>query len=192
MRRLIPLILTGLLLAACGTTPPAATLGPSAGTPQAAATVVTTGLTPGAPPATEGPRQYTTDQPPLPAPGTIVAATEDPNAGLVFDSLTMERTGGIAGELLTVQVLSNGSVFRNGAASAISADQVTQIDGLLDQMNFFQMQGVFTAPGAGADLFTYAITVERAGASRTVTAQDGLIPPELQALITALVQLGQA
>lgn len=192
MRRLIMLVLTGLLLAACGTTPPEATSGPSAEATQSAVTNNTTGLTPGAPPATEGPRQYTTDQPPLPAPGTIVAATEDPNAGLVFDSLTLERTGGISGERLTVQVLSNGSVLRNGAASTISADQVTQIDALLDRMNFFQMQGVFTAPGAGADLFTYAITAERAGAVRTITAQDGLIPPELQTLITVLVQLGQA
>jgi hypothetical protein len=192
MRSLIPLILTGLLLAACGTTPPEATPGPSAEATQSAVTNNPTGLTPGAPPATEGPRQYTTDQPPLPAPGTIVAATEDPNAGLVFDSLTLERTGGISGERLTVQVLSNGSVLRNGAASTISADQVTQIDALLDRMNFFQMQGVFTAPGAGADLFTYAITAERAGAVRTITAQDGLIPPELQMLITVLVQLGQA
>ncbi len=192
MRRLIPLILIGLLLAGCGTPPPPTAPGSSSGTPQPVTTVNTTGLTPGAPPATEGPRQYTTDQPPLPVPGTIIAVTEDPNAGLVFDSLTMERTGGIAGELLTVQVLSNGSVFRNGSASTISGDQVMEIDSMLDQMNFFRMQGVFTAPGAGAELFTYAITVERAGASRTVTAQDGLIPPELQALITVLVQLGQA
>ncbi len=89
-----------------------------------------------------------------------------------------------------MEVHSDGTVIRNGVTSTISPDQVVFIDNLLDQINYFGIQGIFVMPGAGADLMKYRVTVDRAGASVTVDAQDGLIPPELTQLFSILRDLG--
>jgi hypothetical protein len=138
-------------------------------------------------------RSFSTDEPPLPIPGTIIApTTPDPDAGLIFDTILLERTGGLAGIPLTVEVKSDGTVTRDGVASTISPDQVTFLDNLLDQLNFFGLQGVFTAPGTSADTYHYALTVTRAGASRTIRAEDGFIPSEMVQLLSLLSDLGAA
>ena len=127
----------------------------------------------------------------LPLPGTIIPpATQDPDAGKLFDSVGLNRTGGITSKELDVVVTSDGSVTRDGVKSTIPADKVKQISDKLDQMGFFGMQGVFQSPGTSADIYTYNLTVERNGTSRTVTAQDGYIPPELADLLQVLSQLG--
>ncbi|MBZ0290379.1 MAG: hypothetical protein K8I30_22330 [Anaerolineae bacterium] len=132
-------------------------------------------------------RAYETDEAVLPLPGTMVAAaTPDPDVGLIFDTILFERTGGIAGIPLTIEIRSDGTVTRDGVASAITPDQVTLIDTVLDQLNFFGLQGVFTAPGTSADTYHYAVTVERAGSSRTIRAEDGFVPPELQQFLALL------
>jgi hypothetical protein len=136
-------------------------------------------------------RVFETGEPTQLIPGTIVAAsTPDLNAGLVFDSILLERTGGLAGIPLTIEVKSDGTVTRDGTASTISPDQVTLIDNILDQLNFFGLQGVFEAPGTSADVYQYSVTVTRAGSSRTVRADDGFLPPELQQLLLILTDIG--
>ena len=60
------------------------------------------------------------------------------------------------------------------------------LDSLLDQLNFFGLQGVFTAPGTSADTYQYSVTVNRAGSSRTIQAEDGFTPPELLQFLTLL------
>jgi hypothetical protein len=187
---LILSLIFALLVAACGgdatTQAPPATVDPAN---NANATAVVQATQP--PPApTSGAREYATGEPPLPIPGTLVApATEDPEAGLVFDVVYFNRTGGAAGQALSLQILSNGSGIFNDAAITISAEQVTQLDNLIDQIGFFGLQGVFTAPGTSAEVYKYDITVDRAGSSRSIKAQEGLIPRELAQLIDMLSQL---
>lgn len=192
MRRyLILSVVFALLLAACGgnapTQSPPATADP-ANSSNPTAVVAQATLPPPAP--TTGPREYATGEPPLPIAGTLVApATEDPEAGLVFDMVYFNRTGGAAGQAFSLQILSNGSGIFNDAAITISAEQVTQLDNLIDQIGFFGLQGLFTAPGTSAEVYKYDITVDRAGSSRTIKAQEGLIPNELAQLIDMLSQL---
>jgi hypothetical protein len=134
-------------------------------------------------------RAYETDEASsaLPLPGTLVApTTPDPDAGLLFDSIQFERTGGIAGKPLTIEIKSDGTVTRDGVASSITPDQVTLIDTVIDQLNFFGLQGVFVSPGTSADTYQYSVTVNRAGSSRTIKAEDGFAPPELQQLLSLL------
>ncbi|MEO8610024.1 MAG: hypothetical protein ABI690_19175 [Chloroflexota bacterium] len=132
-------------------------------------------------------RAYETGQPELPIPGTMIAATTpDPDAGLLFDTIDFERTGGIAGKPLSIQIKSDGTVTRDGVASTITADQVTLIDTVIDQLNFFGLQGMFQAPGTSADTYHYSVTVTRAGSSRKIDAEDGFVPPELQQFFTLL------
>lgn len=199
-RNLCLLWIVTLLLAACGgaATPPAPTADSSSGSPTTQATSALLAVTPdltatqaAAPTLAVQERSFGTDEPPLPIPGTIIApTTPDPDAGLLFDTILLERTGGLAGEPLTVEVKSDGTITRDGAASTILPDQVTFLDNLIDQLNFFGLQGVFAAPGTSADTYTYYVTVTRAGASRTIQAQDGFLPSELAQFLSLLSSLG--
>jgi hypothetical protein len=199
MRRMMALVfILTFLLVACGgnapeptqqastdVTPPAE---PLTNTPEAAATALDqAGL---ATMMSMPERIYEVGQPTMPPPGQIIstATTPDPDAGLIFDVIRYRQTGG--GETLEIEVRSDGTVTRNGATSTITQDQIIFIDNLLDQMNYYGIQGVFTAPGTSPDVFRYRITVDRAGSSMTIDAHDGFVPPELRELFVLLSGLG--
>lgn len=142
---------------------------------------------------TNGPRQYGegTEEVQLPAPGTIIPpATQDPDAGKLFDTVSMNRMGGITGKELNVVLKSDGSLIRDSVTSTVTPDQVKQISDKLDQIGIFGMQGIFQAPGTSADVYTYHLTVERNGSSKTITAQDGFIPPQLTDILNLMTRLG--
>ncbi len=127
----------------------------------------------------------------LPLPGTLLApATEDPDAGVLFDSILYYQAREANNETLTVEVYSDGRVVRNGATSSISQEQVMMLQQMLEDMRFFGMQGTFTAPGRNDDIYYYQVTVERDGAANSIAAQDGYTPPELLELFGVLSDLG--
>lgn len=199
-------LIVALFLAACGGSPPPTAVLPTVDSNASASVDVTRepvtpvgqvatpdfGATQSAEPTGQlQPRAYETDEAPLPLPGTMVAAsTPDPNAGLIFDTILFERTGGIAGIPLTIEIKSDGTITRDGVPSTITPEQVTLIDSVLDQLNFFGLQGVFQSPGTSADTYHYSVTVERAGSSRTLKAEDGFLPPELVQFLSLLSSLG--
>jgi hypothetical protein len=127
---------------------------------------------------------------PPPAVGTIATAlpTEDPDVGLIFDEIYFSQTGG--GTTLVVQVYPDGRVLRDGQQFSIAQDQVAVIDTLLDEINFFGMQGVFTSVGGSPNAYSYELSVSRGEASRSIIAEDGLIPPDLQRLFSLLLEAG--
>jgi hypothetical protein len=130
----------------------------------------------------------------VPVPGTLVkaAATDDPNAGgKTFDHLYLERTGGIAGGKLSIDLMADGTLMRDGKPSKLTADELAQVNTVLAKLSFFSIRGVFTAPGTGPDALQYSLQIDLNGASRTVDAQEGLIPPELDEVFRVLSQLGQ-
>lgn len=174
------LLVTLVFLAACQQAqPPAPTLDTSLATPAANAV-----------PTNPPQREIITGQPQM-IPGTIIpAAVEDPMAGTPFDRILFTRSGGITGQTLTVEIRGDGTVIRDDVTSQISPEQVKQITDILDRMDFFGLQGVFTSPGTGADIYQYSITVDRQGASRTIKAQDGLTPSQLMTLFTLLSDIG--
>ena len=127
----------------------------------------------------------------MPIPGTLIPGAPDPNAGLVFDTIHFERTGGISGQPLIIDIKSDGTVTRDGVPSTISPDQVTLIDAILDQINFFGIQGIFEAPGTSADTYQYTVMVSRAGSSLMIRAEDGFTPPELLNFISLLSSIAE-
>jgi hypothetical protein len=194
-RKLSLIVICAAVLAACGgnNNNNASTATPAPAAQQSVPTAVLPGLTPSGVAPTNGPREYTegTEEVQLPAPGTIVPpATQDPEAGKLFDTVSMNRMGGITGKELNVVLNSDGSLTRDGAASTVTPDQVKQISDKLDQMGIFGMQGVFQAPGTSADIYTYHLTVERSGSSKTIVAQDGYIPPQLADVLDLMTRLG--
>ncbi len=189
LRQLIIVLLSALILASCdnNTTLPTQAVQNANPTPVGEATA-------GQPLSTNEPREYGSEEIVLPMPGTIIApATEDPGAGQPFAVVILSRIGGFDGKPLDVTLGSDGTVTRDGVVSTVTPDVVSQINSMLNDMSFFGLQGVFQGVGTAPDVYTYDITVERSsGASRTITAQDGYIPPELAALIQVLQQLGGA
>ncbi len=188
-RHLFLIVIGIVLLAGCDNKAPTATLPPvvQQNNPLSSSTLPTAS----APVPTNGPREYGTEEVTVPEAGTIVPpATEDPQAGNLFDSVALDRTGGVGAKPLDLILLKDGTLTRDGVISNIPADQVKQISDALDKLGIFGLQGVFQGAGTSPDNFTYYLTVEREGASRTLTAQEGFIPPELASLLKTLQQLG--
>src|SRR3989304_2545583 len=123
-------IISLLVLAACnGTTAPTATPEPTA-VPDTATPEPVQQATP-----------IAVDS--LPPVGEMISsATEDPEAGLVFDSIVFIQTGGASNIELTIELLSDGTLIRNGETSTVSQEDVLAIDAMLDELNFFGIQGI--------------------------------------------------
>jgi hypothetical protein len=168
-----------LVLAACnGTTAPTATSEP---------TVVPDTATPE--PVEQATPVIEVSLPPV---GEMVSsATEDPEAGLLFDTIFFTQTGGANNVNLTIEVHSDGTLIRNGETSTISQDDVLAVDAMLDELNYFGIQGVFAAAAPNPDVYSYSITVDRNGSSLMINAQDTYTPVELKELFSAIINLGQ-
>lgn len=131
----------------------------------------------------------------LPPAGTMVApATQevDPNAAPIpFRSITYEQSGGPANTSLRVEIFGDGRVLRDGVEISVGADVIAGVEQQLIELDFFAIQGQFTAPGTGSDVYEYIVRVEREdGAAKRLKAQDGLTPPELLRLFSALRNIG--
>ncbi|MBC7814384.1 MAG: hypothetical protein H7175_24725 [Burkholderiales bacterium] len=128
----------------------------------------------------------------LPPPGTIALppVTDDPNPNSLFSSVELIRTGGPGNTTLTIMLSGEGELTRNDEAQTINQQIVDQLDLLLDQTRFYDIQGVFTSNSAEPDIYRYSLTVSGPAGSRTITADDSLTPPELRALFEAVLALG--
>lgn len=130
---------------------------------------------------------------PTPLPTPTPEGTEDPDEGLIFDELTLVRTGGVAGETRTVTVLGNGALLINGElVGSVAPETVTALDDQLDAMGFFRLESHYGPNEPRPDTFSYEITVTRNEASGSVTTVDGFIPPSLEQLINDLLALSPA
>lgn len=124
-------------------------------------------------------------------PGTLVAsATEDPDAGLIFDKVTFSLQGGGNDAALSIEILQDGTLIRDGVASVLPADAVIELDNMLDTLNYFGIQGTYLGPARDSSIYRYTITVLRGEMERTINAEDGYMPTELQALFAKIVSLG--
>ena len=185
---LIAAILCALVLAGCG-----------GGAPGATATPAPPTETPTVQPVEQGANQLATlaatSGVTVPQPGTMVVPTLPPDATAaapieIFD-LSFTRSGGLAGAVpLNIYLLGNGTLTRNAeAAASVSAEQVNSLAALLDRIHFYDLEGIFTAPGGSNDTYKYTLTVNSASRSRTLVSQDGMTPPELFEVYNAIISL---
>ncbi len=174
-----------LVLAACGGTPqPTATPVPPTAVPP---TVAPANVSVATMAATLG----------LPQPGTaIIPDQPTPNAPtpepISFTDITFTQTGGIANLALKIDLHGDGTLIRDGKTSAVTPSDIKAINTLLDQIQFFALQGIFVGPGATSDTYTYSVTVTTADRSRTIQSQDGLTPPQLNQLYDAIRKLNNS
>ncbi|HLU09459.1 MAG TPA: hypothetical protein VK003_07310 [Oceanobacillus sp.] len=130
---------------------------------------------------------------PVPAPGTLVAGSSNvPEGGrppIEFTTVYFSRTGGVSGQELSVEVRRDGTLIRDGETSTVPEATIADIDNRLNLIDFYGIQGIFTGQQP-PDAFFYSLTVESNVGSRTINAQDGLIPPELMELYSFFMGLG--
>ena len=209
----LPLILIcicTLLLAACGggdvppTATPTAEAVPNTPDPNTEPTLLSPfGTLPPAPteaPDT-GPKPETTGVDEQPQPGgvgTLVAVgTVDPELPSGFDRIVLVRTGGPTDEngqtsTETIILERNGAISRNGVSGTASAAVVADISAMIDAINVFAIQANFTGtvPREGPAPYIYQMQVEVGGSERLLTAQDGLMPDPLEAIVAAVLAEG--
>src|SRR5262245_50070075 len=152
--RLVMMLAIGLLAAGCTGQPTAAPTQPAGETP------ATEAATPGLVIVTMAPA---TELPPGGLPvggvGTLVASeTEDPNAGMPFESIQLVRTGGEEGTpMVTININGDGSYTRDATAGVLAPERVQSIIDLIDSVNFFGMQGTLIGPATGSGAYQYAL-----------------------------------
>lgn len=127
---------------------------------------------------------------PAPPPTFTPEGTEDPDEGLIFDELTLTRTGGVAGTTTTITVLGNGALLIDGVlVGGVLEETVLDLDAQLDRMGFFRLDSHYGPAHPSADTFAYEITMQRGGMDATVGTVDGGIPDSLNRLIIDLLAL---
>lgn len=120
-----------------------------------------------------------------------VEVTEDPNPDAMFDSIRFVRVGGGEGaETIELMLQADGTYTRNGTAGVITPERVVEIDTLLDSLNFFNIAGDMLGPGGDEFMFTYVVTVNRAGVERTIQSDDNRMPQAYKEFVAELMSIG--
>lgn len=207
---LILIFLCAALLAACGggeappTAAPTSEVPSNTPDPSAEPTVVSPfGTLPPAPTALpdRGPLPEMTGVDEQPQPGgvgTLVAiGTVDPELPSGFDRIALIRTGGPVDEngqagRETIILERDGTISRNGITGMASAQTVAEIGAMIDAINIFAIQANFVGavPLEGPSPYLYQMQVEIGPSERLLTAQDGVMPEALEAIVAAVMSEG--
>ena len=125
------------------------------------------------------------------------ASTEEPIPGETrasgFDYLFYEQSGGINDETIRIEVYSDGRVTLDGEPVAPArSSEIDAIASLMDEIDFYGMQGTFLGPAANDDTYYYRLGASHEnGLGRLIQARDGFMPPEiirLFALVRGLIE----
>jgi hypothetical protein len=127
----------------------------------------------------------------VPLPGTLVHDSEyvDENMGAVFDQIIFSRYGGgdnappyrlVVNQDGTYDI--NGEIF-----GQVDPSTVTQVDDILDEINFFGINTPMLGPGPDAINYRYVLTVYRGDDEMSIRAEDGYTPQPVMRLFGALM-----
>lgn len=127
----------------------------------------------------------------LPPVGEIGYGSDaDPDIDLIFDEVRLVRSGGPTNNTLDLQIFQDGSVLRDGQLfTNIGPQGVIELDTRLDEINIFEIRGLFAASNPPSGAFQYALTVNRAGVSITFQMDDRLMPAPLSLLVSDILNL---
>ncbi|MAS32674.1 MAG: hypothetical protein CL610_01630 [Anaerolineaceae bacterium] len=130
----------------------------------------------------------------LPPPGTAqVVVTQEANAASVpFFIISYEETGGPANTSLTLEIFNSGRVIRDGAELTVPQSTIDELNQMIQELSFMDIQGQFTLPGGGpSDVYSYTVRVElEDGSARRLEAHDRATPPELRRFFSTLRNVG--
>ncbi len=135
----------------------------------------------------------------MPPPGVAVtgaAPTTGPDEtdpyAQPFSELRLTRAGGPTDDLTEIRVLADGSVTLNGElVTVLGPQQINALDQQLNEVRILDLQGTFAGTFQSEQDYLYVLLVEKGGASRSIRADDQLIPPELRGLVDTMFGLIQ-
>lgn len=93
--------------------------------------------------------------------------------------IQLERSGGFAGMALHAQVDTD----------ELDPQESASLEGLVEAAGFFSLPEKIKSAGPGTDRFSYRITIQRPGASRTVEVAESSVPDTLQPLIQRILYI---
>jgi|GEM_PF-1877406 len=127
----------------------------------------------------------------VPLPGTLAYDDEfeSDNPDAVFDRIVFRRYAGGENALrYRIELYQDGTYELNrDILGQVDSEVVTQIDGILKELDFFAINTPMMGPGEDGQNYRYTITVERMGDELTINAEDGFIPQPFMRLIGALM-----
>jgi len=108
-------------------------------------------------------------------------------------TLTLNRTGGLAGVDLTWKIVSDGRVLNDqGQAVSTDAAKTSALIAEINRADFSQFQADYGRGSRCNDCFTTKLTFEQNGTVRTIVmVEDGStqIPAELQSLVQKIMEI---
>ena len=87
--------------------------------------------------------------------------------------IQLERTGGVAGI----------RIRRCIDSAELSRDEAKKLEDMLRKSRFYELAAEMKSAAPGIDRFNYRITIEAAGATRTVEAGEAAVPESLRPLL---------
>jgi len=132
----------------------------------------------------------------VPIPGTMIFPEETEAVGQVssllasFQMLEYVQTGGAGNATITITLLPDGTLTRDGVAGSIPLTEVQAVLDALDKVRFFDVQGTFDGPNSQPGDYRYSLTVETQDDGRLLTASEAYAPAELKSLFFAISNLG--
>lgn len=111
---------------------------------------------------------------------------------LQFDIVQLEIRSANSSESTIINISSDGTVLRNDVPVQVDPAAIETLCGMLDQINFFQIDGVFAGEGSVTQGNRYFLTVNGSTGSRMITADDQYTPSELLAIFTLIQSLGES
>jgi hypothetical protein len=209
IRYISVIVLSAVLLVACGGTPAptggsAPTSAPAAPTqPPEATAAPATAVATQPPEATAAPAQSpeataapATAAPTQPPEATAVVKPSGGDAGTPTGDLQgiiviFKRSGGIAGIDETLTIYEDGRLTLVGrdrkSTTQVAPDMLSELRRLLATPEFAALSARYSA--LGADLFTYSITTSIGGKSQTIVTMDGAENPPI--LDQVLIEMGK-
>ncbi len=95
--------------------------------------------------------------------------------------IAFERTGGVAGTRLSL----------NLPEGALRGPEAEKLEALVQQSRFFELRSSLPPRQPAIDRFHYRVTIREGAQQHTVEATEPDVPPALQRLLHALVQLAR-
>lgn len=129
---------------------------------------------------------------PVPGRGTLVASeTQDPFADVPFDRIYVTRYGG--GDnipAVELEIFADGRYVRDGVSGLLMPEQVEGLNDLINEINFYGIQGTMLGPSAEDIAYRYSVTVDKGAMTRTINSQDQFMPQEYIVFLAQLLEIG--
>jgi len=112
-------------------------------------------------------------------------------APLDFALVRFIREQGIDGELLIITVESSGVLTVNGESREIADLDLERVRMAFEMLQIYEIQGVFTIPGAPADAARYNLAISGSRGAVSIDAIEGYVPSELQTVFDLMLDIAQ-